>query len=228
MATQAQTVIMNSGAGFPATISGLIGWYDTQSFQEKDGKWYDKSGRGNHATTSGVVTKSSANVSGFGATKMGQCVQGTATTAYVTFPLNVILPSTYTLFHVGRKPSTDNGWILARGPSSTANTWLSGFFQAATGTAYHEGWVGTSGTDTFGRNWIISSDQNYFYRANARASTQGTAGAGAYTNQLAINWVTPSASWQFAEIIVYNRTLTSAEIGQMEGYLAQRYGITLG
>jgi hypothetical protein len=214
------TVPGGGGGGGPPITSGLIGQYDTTSFSGST--WSDLSGNGNHGVATGSITKANGGI--HGTSKSFDVLSG-GSGAYIEFPSG-ILPSTYTLFHIGRNPG-GCGWTVARGTYGSG-TWLSGYFSDVTGVAYHEGWVGLAGTpDQFGNNFFICADQNYFFRANGKTATQGTSGGGATCNYLAINYVVPG-NWVMAEVLVYNRTLDSGEISTMESYLADKYGITLG
>jgi hypothetical protein len=107
------------------------------------------------------------------------------------------------------------------------NNWLSGFHQNAVGGAYHDGtgWI-TPQSDLHGVDWVMSTDQRNMYRSNGTNRTTAT-----YTNskstQLTINYgqnvATESSNWAVAEVIVFNRELTSSEYISVEGYLNTKY-----
>lgn len=203
-----------SSISLPPVTSGLVGYYPASSFTGT--AWNDVSGNSNHAVTikgaPGVQTQS-ANVAGNA--RSIQTVYGGPADG-IQWP-TAILPSTYTLFHVSRR-ITSTGRIF----TGVLNNWLSGFWSAYTAQAYHEGWI-TGQTNPFGTNWFISTDQNSSYRANS--GIYGTAGGSAST-QLSIlygGYDNENCSWAVAEIIVYNRTLSSSEIKLVENYLGSKY-----
>lgn len=180
--------------------------------------WYDISGNGRNATvTRGTVSKVSAT--GNGASKTFNTLQGGINDG-ILFPSDV-LPSTYTLFHVTRYNGSNRNRIV----TGLGNNWLSGHWSQESGVAYHEGWVTINSTrDAFQDNWLINTDQISLYRGNGleygssggTASTRLSVNAGQYSEY---------SDWQCAEIIVYNRTLSSTEYQQVEGYLDRKYGL---
>jgi len=204
-------------------VTDYIGWYDMTSVDLTGGYWNDMSGNAYNATASGSPTITSGT--GNGATATFSALTGITSDKFI-FP-SAILPSTYTLFHVTRYNGSNQQRIFTD-TSAHGGVWLSGHHDHKGGVAYHGGWVNTP-TDYYGSNWVISSDQNYFYRPNGNTSDQGTAGSGNYVAGLTLNGKSDEASdWQCAEVIVYNRTLSGTEISDTESYLATKYGITLG
>ena len=193
-------------------ISGVYASYDASSFSGTT--WSDTSGNGRHATvTRGTVTVTSTT--GNGASKTFSVLQG-GTGDGIQFPTDV-LPSTYTLFHVTRYQGSTNARIF----TGISNNWLSGFWGGLSGIAFHEGWV-TQDTNSHNyNNWVISSDQINLYRGNM--VTRGNSGGTAST-RLSLNAGVNSqySAWQCAEVIVYNRALTDAEIGSVYTYFAGR------
>lgn len=196
--------------------SGLVGWYDVGSWTGT--QWTDKSGAGNHATTTtGTISTDGYTLSG-------------TTTSGIRFPTG-ILPTTYTLFYVARYT---NGATKNRIFNGMTTNWLSGFWNGtAGGGAYHSdhtGWVSNAG-DLFGLNWVVGTDQNTLYRSNGKL--RGTAAAG-NSDRLSINWgleynniQVELSDWAVSEVVVYNRTLSITEIKQVEGYLFTKKAIQL-
>lgn len=205
--------------GLPVT--DVYARYDGTSFSGTT--WYDISGNGRHATVSrGTVTTTTGT--GNGASAVFTTLQG-GTADGITFPSDV-LPATYTLFHVTRYTGTTNARIVTEFNSSS--NWLSGHWNNESGVAYHNGWItSNSQRKAFQNNWIISTDQNNLYRGNAL--TYGSSGAGSPSYvRLGINtWTSELSTWQCAEVIVYNRTLSSAEYQLVENYLNNRYGMDI-
>jgi hypothetical protein len=208
-------------------VTDYIAWYDSSSFSGST--WTDLSTNTNNATVTGSPSVVSVGA-GYGSSTGVSAVQGNSS-AYVAIGS---MPANYTIFTVARKPgiATDNGWLFTNNGS---NTWLSGFAGAYAGAAYHEGWVnGYPPPTNYSDNWLISTDQNYFYRPNGNVAAQGTSGGGASPNGTwGINMRHGGSegitdTWQVAEVVIYNRILNSTEIGNVETYLADKYGITLG
>lgn len=108
--------------------------------------------------------------------------------------------------------------------------WLSGFHSGESGVAFHNGWATTNtSVDVHGNDWVFSTDQRYLYRSNG--VTRGSGIGGGASTQLTVNnggyKSTQSSTWGIAEIIVYNRTLSSTEYLNVENYLNLKYGSSL-
>ena len=105
------------------------------------------------------------------------------------------------------------------------------------GRAYHDGWMTSSTTDYHGNYWVVNSSQVNYYRSRSKNSNSGNpyefSSGGTSSKQLSINYgyytgVSGSSErsyWRVAEVIVYNRALSSAEIVSVESYLINKYGI---
>lgn len=200
-------------------ISGLVGYYTGESWNGT--RWTDLSGQNNH-----VITVTNAVNIKSGVVGARQFIFG-STTENMTFP-TAILPSTYTLFHISKY----NGATKARIMNGKTRNWLSGFWNNNNGVAYHEGWITKSdGTGQGHPDWVLSTDQNTTYKSNKVQRTGGY-GAGVdgtkvtYDN-LALNTGLHSeaSDWAVACVIVYDRTLTAAEITQVENGLASSYNL---
>ena len=158
------------------------------------------------------------NAAGLG----GRAYLSGASTSVLIWPLS-ILPPTYTLFHIA-KYNVING---TRGRifvgNSAGSNWLSGFWWGSSGVAYHEGWLTSQNTDCCGYNWVLSTDQNGIYRANR--VQRSTSGGGSASANMVVN-VNEQSDWAIAAVIVYNRTLTSAEYNSVENWLSVAYSLT--
>ena len=111
-----------------------------------------------------------------------------------------------------------------------SGNWLSGFHSGESGVAHHGAWTTTNtSVDVHGNNWVFSTDQRYLYRSNG--VTRGSGIGGGTSAQLSVNYgsyqSTQSSTWGIAEIIVYNRTLSSSEYTSVEDYLNKKYTATL-
>ena len=206
-------------------ISGYVGWYIADSW---DGgtSWLDLSGNNNHATVTNPneleVTRRTSTPGQENTSIYFRCLRGSIT-ATVLWPA-AILPATYTLFHVARYSGGNESRIFQ---SATGN-WLSGFWGGLAGQAFHNGWLTNSTTDYFGRNWVISTDQNSLYRGFSGGTTVEGTGGGGTSARLAINtgsYPNERSDWEIAEIIVYPRTLSVAEYTTVENWLKAKYGM---
>ena len=161
----------------------------------------------------------------------GRAYLSGATTSVLIWPSS-ILPPTYRLFHIAKYNNGARRRIFTG--YSTGADWLSGFWEGITGVAYHGDWLTpyTAASDCCGYNWMLSTDQNGLYRSNGVLKST-SAGYSGYS-QLAVNSAGSSngaaaiipSDWAIAAAIVFNRTLSSAEITMMENWLSQLYGLT--
>ena len=193
-------------------ISGMIASYDATTFANN--VWSDNTGSYNTDASRGTVSISSTQLNGH------DILEG-ATTDGLRFPTGV-LPSTFTLFHLTRYNGTE-----ARIFQGITANWLDGFWSGRAGVAYHDGWI-TPQTDYHTTNWVLSTSQNSLYRSNG--VTRGTSG-GSSSKQLGLNYghyTAEYSAWQCAEVIVFNRHLTSAEYTKVEQSLSFKYGIAVG
>jgi hypothetical protein len=104
---------------------------------------------------------------------------------------------------------------------------LSGFHGNKAGCAFHNsGWVTDGAADRLGMNWVLSSDTNNppMYRANGTdytaAGTSSCKLTAPATMTISMNEM---SDYNVAEVILYNTTLTSAQILQVEAYLRAKY-----
>ena len=206
--------------------SGLFAWYDADSFSGTT--WFDRSGNGRNATVArGTVSR--VSTTGNGASRTFNTLQG-GTGDGIQFPADV-LPSTFTLFHITRYRGITNLRIF----DGFSQNWLNGFWSGLSGIAHHNGWLTQTTNSHHYNNWMISSSQTGLYRANmvqrsfsigGDISDRLTINAGNYTSRVGAAGNETSA-WECAEVIVYNRNLSEAEIIQVETYLDRRYGLGL-
>jgi len=187
--------------------SGLVGQYDITSWNNSTKVWSDLSGAGNNTTAFTGTPLAGTNY-----------IYG-GTGDSLTWP-TAILPTTYTFFHVARHSGATRRRIFttAGGP---AGDYIYGFHAGKSGVAYHNGWL-TAETDLHGRNWVMSTDQNFLYRSNG--VLRGSSGGDGLAARLGLNTnAGESSDWQCAEVLVYNRTLDFTEIAKVESYLQFKY-----
>jgi hypothetical protein len=185
--------------------------------------WLDSSGNGrNTALIEG--TPSVVTTTGNGSNKNISVLQG-VTTDKIRFENPTTTGGKYTLFSLIRYNSTTaakQGRIL----NSLDNAWFTGHHSQKAGVTYHENtWVKSVSTVTPITNWVLGTDYTSNYRSNGTQITVEDIG-GANLRRLTINAAAEPSDFQVAEIILYDRTLTLAEIKQVEEYLAYTYGIT--
>ena len=162
-----------------------------------------------------------------------------SSTAGIDFPSGV-LPSTYTLFHLTRYNNNTYGGRIFTGRTQN---WLSGHWSSNQGLAFHMGWLQNytnyypypSGTP----QWLLSTDQNSLLRSLTMnhalfGSLPGDSPAGyygqTYDSQIALHRPDqePSAGgWANQVALVYNRTLSTKEIQQVEDYIATRFKVPI-
>jgi PA14 domain len=189
--------------------NGLVGYYTGESWTGS--AWNDISPSANNVTTIiGTPINNSVTLNGY------KCMSG-GTSAGMKF-LPAITPSGYTLFHVTKYNGSNKGRIF----DAFNTNWLSGHHLNKAGVAYHASWM-TPETDVHGTNWVLSSDQKDLYRSNGvqRSTTTGVS----TDVSMCINFNAELSDWAVACVITYNRTLSGAEIQQMELYLNRKYNI---
>ena len=182
--------------------------------------WVDSSGNSRSISAAAslitgspsLVTTPAAN----GVSRSFQVVAGDGSTA-IKFN-NPVLPE-YTLLTLARYSGTTRGRIF----NGDGVNWLSGFWSNNRGVAYYNGWLTSSSRGNI-NDWLAStsywSGGQGYYRANGvQIATGGGYSslpplgvhAGSYSNEV--------SQYEIAEVLIYNRTLTSAEIGKVEQYL---------
>jgi hypothetical protein len=230
----------------PADISGLLAWYDVPSANIDGGVWTDKSGNG----FDGIINNLSSaitldtGVTGSNASQTNTAVhiqESVNTSAYISFPIYNILNgySDFTIFPVMRwdDSGVHGGRTLTN--SNGNNAWLMGFGGFGAGGPagiYGNGTISGSNVN-LGTEWIIGVLQPYFAEWNAYAATivspaggrPGTAGGDVlYVGNGPGSSLPYLTNSYICELIIYSRSLTSTEYGNVVNYLSTKYGIALG
>ena len=230
--------------GVPKGIDGLYAWFDANdsSTITKDGsnlveKWADKSGNSLGTkldllqSTSGdkpVYTTGGRNslpILDFSSTK------NLSTSTSVTIPEE----EKNTYFFVTKRGGSNSEEVLMDGVGTNAQpyNWRQNIVKSSSGNVWQYG--GRSSSTAIGTDWLYatisidgSQDTNNVLRvdgsqvdtgaSNGRSMRFGTIGAW--------NGGASAGSWngEIAEIIMYNRLLTSAEILEVEAYLKDKWG----
>jgi len=217
----------NSG-DTPDQISGLRMWLKADAITGKNDNdtistWDDSSGNSNSVTA--AVGKEPIYNTGI--------LNGNPVVSFngaggksLTNNLNMSTPST--VIYVSRINGATAGRIL----SGKNNNWLLGFWSGNRKVLYAEGWVAAPGGFTPDTNW-------YMYTATTSGSlttgyengTQWISNSGgiAGINGFSLNGFGGSSEFsdaQIAEVIAFNSVLNSTDRGRVEGYLANKYGLT--
>jgi hypothetical protein len=192
--------------------SGLIGHYNADSWTGSS--WTDLSGAGNHVTDIGGTTSISiSRPVGAPAYICG------APTVWMKFPGGIQLSSQYTLFFVARYDGARRGRIF----QGVDTNWLSGFHDGRAGVAYQGNTCGfiTSSIDLHGYDWVFGTDRRNSFRSNGVGRTTNAA-ACVFSGRIAINTGLmggETSDFAVQSLIVYNRTLTDAEVFRVEAWL---------
>lgn len=212
--------------------NGLIMWMDaaddtTFSYVSgsKISQWRDKSGYNYHMTpqSSGPTRYTAQNSRKVVAFSTVQNIQNT------TIDLR---NSAFSVFVVSRYTNLSSGTGRILTANSGYNNWLLGHWASETNKYYSNGWVYQTYTaaDT---NWKLylgdwggpSNDAASFYAAGTALATNST-GADAGPWSLGVNVCSGEFSnCEVAEIVVFNRRLTSTERLSVHTYLGQKWSI---
>lgn len=198
--------------------------------------WADSSGNGRHTVASAVngtparTTSTAAN----GSETTFPIVSG-GTGDSLAFPSGV-LPGTYTLFHLARYGGTAQQQIF----TATNTNWLSGFWDGKSGIAYQAlnnsclaaCWITQNTTSEHGSNWVSSTDQPGLYRSQAIDRTTCAGCSTVDTASLAINrpmsvYSTQVSDWQVADLLVFDRQLSTNELRSVEAHLGRSFGVEM-
>ena len=201
--------------------------------------WKDKSGTGNNATANtGTVTTNSTKLNGLNTIRFA----GSSFLNIASFTMTANISVFAVLRGVGAQGSGNAGYFfLGNGahPSFFVYTLQPQYTNLA---GPYSAWVASTGET----NWYMPSSDfflnnpGFIYTDNSasyvngsqltfnpnRASVPNTVSAGAYSIQVGGRVQSDSLAFDFAECIFFNRTITSTERQQIEGYLAQKWGLT--
>ena len=207
-----------------AVTAGLKLWYDGDSWSNSENRWLDKSGNNNHSSnTVGTVTRATWTGGNGGNNTSWDYIYGN-TNAGVRlgyWPGG----NDYTFLHLTRY----NGGSRSRIWQGTSGNWLSGHWSSRRGVFYHEGWL-NSGSQGSLDDWVQCTDTRSLVRIN-RGASQWTGGGNYSPSGVAINNAgsggccnsNERTDWACAEVILYNRTLSTDEMLQVENYLYNIY-----
>ncbi len=212
--SESQSVTRTFSLGYRVFIDdGLIGWFNGSSIGMTS--WSDLSGLGNDV---GVFGSGLGNYQ----TPSGVTIVAGTTNTVLQFAQG-FLPATYTIIHLCRyAPNTIHRKRILT--NSGGSNWLSGFHNGIAGVAYHNGWVTPTTSSLDATKWLLSTDRNDLYRANGLDRTVPTPPSTSSSSIGVNNYISGERSgWEIAEILVYNRHLTIAEIEHNEYVLQKKF-----
>jgi hypothetical protein len=205
----------------PSSIQGLTGWYDGSSWDEKANQWKDKSGQNNHV----VEVRGEIEVDSDESSNNQKFIFG-STQAGLRFPQGAMSTGRkYTLVHVAKYAGSTQGRIF----QGTNNSFISGFKSGHTGTAHRAGSGYIAHWDNEGQDrFIVHVDQKHLLRKDGLRRSGLTNFSALIPSQLTINYGQVDAEnsdWAAAEVLIFNRELSTEEIRKLENYLMRKYKI---
>ena len=218
-ATNGGTVEIKGSSTFPAGITPYMR-FEASNYDPTNKIWKDSSGSARDVPSSKITgTPSLVTVQAGqnGSQKTIQVVAG-GTSESIRFNNPTFTTGNWTFFTFARYSGTNRNRIF----DAEGQNWLDGFYGGMSGVAHHNSWI-TNTVDRHGNNWVLSSSYRNTYRSNG--VTRGTSGGDANFYPMAANYVREQSDFQIAEVIIFNRELSPAEVSQVEDYLAKRYGL---
>lgn len=190
-------------------IEGLTGRYTAESYSTTQKMWKDESGNTNDVRVDGTLNVSDDKLYVYGGTNE-------------KFKLaDNLFDRQYTIFAVSKYNGDNKRRIL----TSTEGGWFTGHNGGKSGVAYHDNWI-TEDMDHFGDAWVLSTDQRNLYRANGRRYS-GYGLDESFPKDVGVNIVSGQESdFAIAEILVYDRELSEANILKVEEFLMKKYSIS--
>lgn len=242
-----------SSVNSPADVSsGIVSWYDGDSFDTLNKKWTDKAGtfdlssdyingnidKKNHLSNAILISKRNSKNYHQSYFSYLSGSENTGISFNKDSSYQFLTDVSYTFFHVARRDPSDNTQTGRVFDGSGAN-WYSGFSDASSGVAAHVNDSITTTDKQYGSNWVISVDTPKYYRSVGYSDTSSgyydiSSGNRNNTNtttpQISINYgdttyqgSTQRCDWNVAEVISYSRILDIAEENTVLDYLKSRY-----
>lgn len=193
--------------------------------------WRDSSGNSRNVTRI-IGTPSLTTSSGNGSSKTISVIAG-GVNDKIYFD-NAPISTNWTVFALSRYSGASNrnriisGNYSASAYQDSSGNWLMGQWNGQAAVGHFNGWVANSSATPAGltvTDWVMSTGFPYNYRYNG--ISRGTSGGTAELPPIGINTISTEVSdYQVAEVIIYDRTLTSSEITQVEDYFDETYGLS--
>ncbi len=213
--------------------NGMMAWYNMDGVNASANSWASNFGGG---ATSISAYEILTDPPGTAANSVPVTYLAGATTTSITFPEQYSTLLSMSVCTVSRYTSGLGQLRQAIFQASQKNTyWLHGHYSGYSGVAYYNGWLGAYWYQlaTTATNWVVTctsfdtGSQAYEMMVNGHP-VEGTVANVAVPNALAINSLAWQASSAFgvAELITWNRPITSTELRSVSTYLTTKYGIT--
>lgn len=213
----------------PKSLSGLTFWLDADApstIAQATGvsQWSDKSASNNNV----VQATGSKQPSYVQNILNGKPVVRFTAASSQTMTTSTNFASPVSVIYVSRQTGGGNSRML----SGLANNWLLGYWNGCHQQAYFEGWVTSScGTPASTTSWYIQSvvetgSLSTYYEDGTQIASNANGVAG--PNGFSLNGYLGTSEFSngdIAEIVVYNRALSTAEREKIEGYLANKWGL---
>ena len=204
--------------------TGLVAWMDGDSWSSANNRWEDKSGNNNHTSNTVGTVQKGTWTGGSGASNTFSYIYGD-TNAGVRITNGWNNGNNYTFFHITRYTGGSRGRIW----QGLSGNWLSGHWNGRRRVYYHQGWLNSSNQSPLD-NWLQTTDSRSLVRAN-RGANQWSSGGNYSPNGVAINNAgsggccnaNERSDWACATILLYNRTLSTDEMLQVENFLYDIY-----
>jgi hypothetical protein len=205
-------------------ISSKSPWgiYDAASWNSSTNTLPELRGNGRNVTSTGTIV--SGKASGNGAAAAISYIQGN-TASTLSWPTGSI-PSIFTICTISRYNNGTNGRVVQ---STNTLNWLHGHWGGQRGVAHYNSWMTTSSNTANLQNWLVMCGKNNATNPNnilADSVAVGTAAGGAGNGQLCINVPYEQSDWQFSYAIIWDQTLTDAEMLSVSNAL--QYYLTSG
>ncbi len=235
------TATDNCGSQATGTVnvvptSGLVLWTKADAGVVVDGngyvaEWRDLSGSGNNFVQPvfGSRPQLVSNViNGQPVIRMSTTNQGSAAASRYLYTNTNFSSTNFTVIYIGKM----NGGNSYRLLSSYNTNWLCGYHGGYQDKLFCNNWINNPSTnaDANPHMYCVTStgSSTYFYDYG-NAIVSNSAIAASPPGQLATSGYINSIEFSngdIAEILVYNRVLTTAERNQLEGYLAYKYSVS--
>jgi hypothetical protein len=221
--------------GLPVT-SGLLAHYSWYSWKNTT-TWEDLSGNGNHMTnveagTSALVTAENANMTDNNTGARFPYIAGNSSSRWDIGGLTggERLPqNSWTYIHIHRYDpagSDKDGRVLGAYGGSGTNG-LFGTANGYVGNSHHDGWLGGHNYigSRFNSHWVFHVERPGKYW---RTTTNDSAWSGQHTGgNVNMNWrptlnagmYNQNCDWNVAELILFNRVLSDAEVESFKTWL---------
>ncbi|MEM7393017.1 MAG: hypothetical protein AAF492_11790, partial [Verrucomicrobiota bacterium] len=217
-----------------SVTNGMVLWLNAQTIgsnhNDTVGFWPDDSGQNhpvdNHAQTPTYVTN------GLNGQPVVRFDGGGGAADFMWSTYNFDPHLTYTILSVARYTGTDHERVV----SSNTRNWLFGYHGNLDERFYAEGWIHTTGSNN--NDWHLhagtvtnAADPLASFWKDGVLLTQNDAGSGNGNHtigQLSLGgWRANNelSQCEIAEVLIYDRVLSPAELNEVGAYLEMKYGL---